>query len=177
MVALRRVYFDTTIFVDMVKADLGKGIDPAREPDVWTAKRLMEAHRDKELQVLTSTLTIAECTHGGDGDISQRAQFLLDKLLTSGDYVHLIETTPFIATDARNLRWKHSINLRGADGIHAASAISRQCEEFVTSNGRFGRLHVHQSAFAQLGLRIIRAQDSLLLPAKYRQLGLGDAIH
>jgi hypothetical protein len=177
MAALKRVYFDSTIFVDMVKTDLGKAIDADREADVWMAKRLMEAHRDKEIQVLTSTLTIAECTHGGDGDISEQAQSLMSKLLTSGDYVHLVEMTPFIATDARDLRWKHNINLKGADGVHAASALSRQCAEAVTTNGRFGRLHVHQDAFAALGLRIIHARDSQLLPNKYRQLGLGDAIH
>ena len=91
MAAIKRIYFDTTMFVDVVKTGLGKGIDPDREEDVWTAKRLMEAHRDKELQVLTSALTIAECTHGGDGDVSERAQFLISKILTSGDYVHLIE--------------------------------------------------------------------------------------
>lgn len=168
---MRRVYFDTTMFVDMVKTDLGKAIDADREADVWTAKRLMEAHRDKEIQVLTSIITIAECTHGGDGDISERAQFLIGKLLTSGDYVHLIETTPFIAIEARDLRWKHNINLKGPDGMHAASALSRNCEEFITTNGRFGRLHAHDSAFNQLGLKIIHARDTKMLPSKYRQLG------
>lgn len=176
MAQLRRIYFDATIFVDVVKVDLGKPIAADREKDVWTAKRLMEAHRDKEVKVLTSALTIAECTHGGDGDISERAQFLLSKLLTSGDYVHLIQMTPFIATDARDLRWKHQINLKGADGIHAASALSRQCEEFVTSNGRFNRLYAHRDAFEKLGLRIIKAQDTAVLPAKYRQLGLGNGL-
>lgn len=177
MAALRGVYFDATMFVDMVKTDLGKAVDPDREADVWTAKRLMEAHRDKEIQVLTSILTIAECTHGGDGDVSERAQFLMNKLLTSGDYVHLVETTPFIATQARDLRWKHNINMKGADGVHAASAISRGCEEFITTNGRFNRLHAHQAAFAQLGLKIIHARDTQLLPTKYRQLGLGNGVH
>lgn len=136
----------------------------------------MEAHRDKEVKVLTSALTIAECTHGGDGDISERAQFLLSKLLTSGDYVHLIQMTPFIGTDARDLRWRHGINLKGADGVHAASALSRKCEEFVTTNGRFNRLYVHRDAFERLGMRIINARDTALLPAKYRQLGLGNGI-
>lgn len=177
MADLRRTYFDTTMFVDVVKTDLGKGADPDRELDVWTAKRLMEAHRDKELQVLTSAITIAECTHAGEGDISDRAQFLLSKLLTSGDYVHLIETTPFIGIDARNLRWQHGINLKGADGVHAASALSRRCEEFVTNDGRFNRLYGHREAFKKLGLRIIRARETLILPTKYRQLGFGNGVH
>jgi len=174
---LRRVYFDNTIFVDVVKFDLGKLLDSdERTRDVWMAKRLMEAHRDKEVQVLTSALTIAECTHGGDGDVSERAQFLISKLLTSGDYVHLVQMTPFIATAARDLRWQHGINLRGADGIHAASALSERCDELITTNGRFGRLHVHQEAFQQLGMRITQARDTQCLPDKYRQLGLGGGL-
>ena len=173
MAQLSKVYFDNTMFVDIVRTDLGKSLDSDRVADVWVAKRLMEAHRDKEVKVMTSVLTIGECTHGGDGDVSDRAQFLISKLLMSGDYVHIIQTTPFIATDARDLRWVHGINLKGVDGIHAASALSQNCNEFVTTDGRFDRLYVHKEAFERLGMRIVHARDSQCLPAKYRQLGLG----
>lgn len=173
MAELKRVYFDNTVFVDVVKTDLGKEMADARAADVWMAKRLMEAHRDKEVQVLTSALTIAECTHGGDGDVSERAQFLISKMLMSGDYVHLIQMTPFVATAARDLRWKSGINLKGADGIHAASAISAECCEFLTGDGRFNRLHVHRETFQDLGLRITSPSNAQSLPAKYRQMGLG----
>ena len=176
MAQLRRVYFDTTVFVDVVKFDLGKPLDVDRQNDVWLARRLMEAHRDKEVQVLTSALTIAECSHGGEGDISERAQFLIDKLLTSGDYVHLIQTTPFIAAAGRDLRWKEGINLRGGDSVHAASALSEGCEELLTTDGRFDRLHVHREAFQGLGIEIRKVRDSLCLPDKYRQYGFGEGI-
>lgn len=170
---MKRIYFDNTVFVDVVKTDLGKPVEEGRSADVWMAKRLMEAHRDKEVQVLTSALTIAECTHGGDGDVSERAQFLISKMLTSGDYVHLIQMTPFVAIGARDLRWKHGINLKGADGIHASSALSEGCNEFLTSDGRFDRLHMHRDAFEILGMKIVRASDAQSLPAKYRQIDFG----
>lgn len=173
MAQLKRIYFDNTVFVDVVKTDLGKAMSADRAADVWMAKRLMEAHRDKEVQVLTSALTIAECTHGGDGDVSERAQFLISKMLTSGDYVHLVQMTPFVAIGARDLRWKHGINLKGADGIHASSALSEGCDEFLTGDGRFDRLHVHHKVFENLGMRISRASGALSLPAKYRQIGFG----
>lgn len=173
MAQLKRIYFDNTVFVDVVKTDLGKAVTADRTSDVWMAKRMMEAHRDKEIQVLTSALTIAECTHGGEGDVSERAQFPISKMLTSGDYVHLVQMTPFVAIGARDLRWKHGINLKGADGIHAASAISEGCREFLTSDGRFDRLHIHREAFDALGLRVVRARDAQSLPAKYRQIGFG----
>lgn len=176
MAKLKRVYFDNTVFVDVVKVDLGKPVEDDRQRDVWMAKRLMDAHRDKEVQVMTSMFTIAECTHAGEGDISERARFLISKLLTSGDYVHLIQMTPFMATDARDLRWKHGINLKGADAFHAASAISEGCEELVTSNGRFGRLYKHKDAFDALGVRIIHAAETLCLPTKYRQIEFGGGL-
>lgn len=174
MVKLKRVYFDNTMFVDMVKVELRKPVEDGRNQDVWMARRLMEAHRDKEVQVMTSMFTIAECTHAGEGDISEDARFLIDKLLTSGDYVHLIQMTPFMATDARDLRWKYDINLKGADSFHAASALSEGCQEFVTSDGRFGRLHKHAAKFEALGMRIIHARETRCLPAKYRQITLGE---
>lgn len=174
MAKLKRVYFDNTMFIDVVRVDLGKPIEGGREQDVWMAKRLMEAHRDKEVQVMTSMFTIAECTHAGEGDISSDARFLIDKLLTSGDYVHLIQMSPFIAMDARDLRWKHNINLKGADAFHAASALNEGCEEFVTSNGRFGRLYGHYAAFEALGMRVIHARDTQCLPTKYRQINMGE---
>jgi predicted nucleic acid-binding protein len=173
MAQLKGVYFDNSVFVDVVKTDLGKVVAADRLADVWMAKRLMEAHRDKEIQVLTSALTIAECTHCGDGDVSDRAQFLISKMLTSGDYVHLIQMTPFVAIGARDLRWKHGINLKGADGIHAASALSEGCNEFLTGDGRFDRLHVHHAAFESLGMKVSRASGAVSLPTRYRQIGFG----
>lgn len=172
MAQLKKVYFDNTMFVDVVKVDLAKSVEEDRVRDVWMAKRLMEAHRDKEVQVCTSMLTIAECTHGGDGDVSDRAQFLIEKLLMSGDYVHLIQMTPFVASSARDLRWKHNINLKGADGVHASSALAHGCHELVTTDHRFNRLHNHRAAFEALGLRIVHARETECLPAKYRQIGM-----
>ncbi len=174
MTSLRRVYLDSTAFIDMVKADLGKTLPPERESDVWLTKRLLEAHRDKEIKVLTSTLTIAECTHAGDGDASVPVQTLLNKLLMSGDYVELVQMTPFVATDARDLRWVHGVNLKGADAIHVASAISGKCEEFITANGRFGRLFNHKVALEKLGVMVVQGRDTECLPNKYRQLGMLD---
>lgn len=172
MAQLKKIYFDNTVFVDVVKVDLGKVVEEGRAKDVWTAKRLMDAHRDKEIQVCTSMLTVAECTHGGDGDVSERAQYLISKLLMSGDYVHLIQMTPFVASGARDLRWHHDINLKGADGIHASSALSHGCVELITTNGRFDRLHKHRDAFKSLGVKITRARDTECLPAKYRQIDM-----
>jgi hypothetical protein len=54
----------------------------------------------------------------------------------SGQYVHLIQPTPFIASDARDLRWKHGINVAGVDCIHIASGLDLKCEDFLTTDTR-----------------------------------------
>jgi hypothetical protein len=72
MAEARRVYIDSCCFIDMVKVKLGKVLNSDRELDVWHLKHLLEAHRDKEVELFTSTLTIAECSHGGDGTSMRR---------------------------------------------------------------------------------------------------------
>lgn len=174
MIELKRVYLDSTVIVDMVKVDIGKAVADDRELDVWHARQLLEAHRNKDVKVLTSTLTIAECTHGGEGEIGADVQRILNGILTSGDYLELIQMTPFVAMDARDLRWNHGITLRGADGIHVASAISERCDELLTTDGKMGRLHHHRDKLLSLGLTVCPARETTSLPAKYRQTGFLD---
>ena len=168
------IYIDSCGFIDMVKTKVGKSLTSEREADVWFLKRLLEAARDKEIETYTSTLTIAECTHAGDGDMGESVKSAFSLLLTSGQYVRLVQPTPFIATDARDLRWKHGIALRGADSIHVASALDRKCEELLTSNGRLQRLSAHGPALARLGLEIRSGRDTQCLSDKYRQLKFDD---
>lgn len=92
----------------------------------------------------------------------------------SGQYVRLVEVTPFIAQDARDLRWVRNVALRGADSVHVASALDRKCGEFLSSNGRFSKVDKYSGMLSNLGLTVRQARDTILLPSKYRQLRLGD---
>jgi predicted nucleic acid-binding protein len=174
MADVRRVYIDSCSFIDMVKVAINKEVATDRERDVWHLKRLLEAARDKELEAYTSTLTISECLHIGEPDISDEVKFAFSTLLTSGQYVRLVQPTLFIAEEARDLRWKHGLAVKGADGIHVASAIDRKCEELLTTNGRLQRLGAHADRLARLGVRLIAGRNTLCLPDKYRQLRLID---
>jgi predicted nucleic acid-binding protein len=169
---LRRVYVDSCCFIDMVKFAVGHSELNEREKDVWTLKKLLEAHRDKEIKVFTSTLTIAECTHIGEIKLSERVKSEFTRLLMSGQYLHLVQITPFIATDARDLRWNHGINLRGADGIHVACALAMKCEEFLSCDEKLTRVEAQGDKLLNLGLSPRRAAATLCLPEQYRQLGL-----
>lgn len=169
-----KIYMDACCFIDMVKVKVGKSATQERELDVWHLKRLLEANRDKEVEIYTSTLSIAECTHAGDNDISPPVKSEFDRLLMSGQYVRLVQLTPFIATDARDLRWVHGINLKGADSIHVASALAMKCQEFLSTNGRLQRVGRAETTLARLGLHVRNGRSTLSLPDRYRQLALAD---
>jgi hypothetical protein len=174
MANARKSYIDACCFIDMVKTKIGKILTKDKEKDVWFLKRLLEANRDKEIEIYTSTLTIAECSHGGDGDIGPTVKSEFNRLLMSGQYVRLVQMTPFIAQDARDLRWNHGIALRGADSIHVSSALAMKCEEFLSTNGRLVRVGQHGATLAKLGLQVRNGRDTQCLPEKYKQLVFND---
>jgi hypothetical protein len=172
MADLRRVYIDSCCFIDMVKVEVGQTLATDIERDVWFLKKLLEAHRDKEVRVFTSTLTIAECTHVGDLALSEKVKSEFTRLLISGQYVHLVQMTPFIAIDARDLRWNRGISLRGPDGVHVASALEMKCEEFLSGDGKLQRVEAQGARLISLGLTPRRGSATVCLPDKYRQLEL-----
>lgn len=171
----RGVYIDSCCFIDIVKTYVGKSMTTDKESDVWFLKRLLEAHRDGEINIFTSTLSIAECRHAGDDDIRDEVKSQFNRLLLSGQYVRLVQMTPFIAQDARDLRWVHNITgIKGPDSIHVASAIAMKCEEFLSSDGKLEKVGAQSGPLSRLGLYVKRASDTACLPAKYRQMELGD---
>lgn len=57
-----KVYIETSCFIEMAKHALGSGY-PDRTSDIWHIKSLLEAGRNGKVEILTATLTIAECQH------------------------------------------------------------------------------------------------------------------
>lgn len=175
MAGIPAVYMDACCFIDAVKFDVNAKLESGRETDVWYAKKLLQAHRDKELLVYTSSLTIAEAVHVGASPVPSEVQRALDALLCSGQYVHLVQPTPFICMDARNLRWSDEINLRGADSVHLASALEMKCSEFLTVDVRFQRLQKYSDALAAKGIAVRLPSETRILPSRYLQGDLLDA--
>lgn len=176
MAELSRVYIDTCCLIDLVRIDLGHTLSTDKQNDAWHVKKLLEANRDGEVQIFTSTLTIAECRHAGENvKVTEAVKSQFSRLLMSGQYLRLVQMTPFIAQDARDLTWKHGLSLKGADSIHVASALDRKCTELLSADGRIKRLGDVGGSLAKLGLVAREARDTKALPEKYRQLELGSA--
>ncbi|MGO9129751.1 MAG: hypothetical protein ACLQIS_08490 [Bryobacteraceae bacterium] len=94
------VYLDACCFIEAASFERGKH-KPGRESDVLFTKALLEAHFDREVELFTSSLSVAECQCIKD-DKSQR---ILDDqvkenfriVLTSGQFVSLVQDTILVA--------------------------------------------------------------------------------
>jgi predicted nucleic acid-binding protein len=136
-------------------------------------KRLCDASRDGTIRIVTSVLTVSECLHIGDADpVDQPTRDLIVDFLTSGRVVDLAEADIFIAEKARSLWWDHNIRLKGADGIHVATALEMGCTEFITTDARVrDQTNKFSNAIVALrgiGLNVIRGSQTAALPVEYR---------
>jgi hypothetical protein len=155
---------DSCCFIELALHAIGESETP-RDNDVWYLKQLLNAALAEEIEVLTSTLSIAECQHA-HGTVSEEVKALFKRFLTSGHYVFLVQDTVLVAEKARNLRWVHGLCFAGADSIHLASAMELRCNEFLTFDGQ---PHAHAKAFDELALPIRFPHDTVCLPGPYRQ--------
>ena len=90
---------DSCCFIELALQSAGKH-EASRENDLWFLKELLNAAFDEEIEVLTSTLPIAECAHA-KGDISDDVKTLFKKFLTSGRYVFLVQDSVLVAENAK----------------------------------------------------------------------------
>jgi predicted nucleic acid-binding protein len=162
-----KIYLDAAPIIDLIKFKVGVGIEPERERDAWHLQQLLKASRADEVDIFTSTLTVAECTHVADPRKLEQAKPLFLQLLTSGrGGVKLVQPILAIVEEARNLRWSHGISLSGMDSIHAATALKFRCQEFLHRDGKIGGAGL---AFQGLGMSVCAPSDTQLLPNEYRQ--------
>lgn len=165
-----KIYLDAAPIIDLVKFKVGVGISPEREHDAWHLQQLLKAARADEIDIFTSTLSVAECTHVEDRAKMELAKPFFLQLLTSGrGGIKLVQPILAIVEEARNLKWSHGIHLKGMDSIHVATALKFRCDEFLHRDGKIGGA---SAAFSALGMRVCVPSDTSLLPPQYRQAQL-----
>jgi hypothetical protein len=169
------IYIEACPLIDMaqVMADGEKKDDISN--GVWFCQQALRAARDKKMKVLTSFLSIAECTSINDMAVTPPAaapsppekirQFYEMLLLSGKSGMELVPITQNIAVEARNLRWVSNINLRGADTIHVASAMRMKCDELWT---RDGRIWSNRVKLKELGIVVVKPFETNVLPDSYR---------
>jgi predicted nucleic acid-binding protein len=164
-----RLYIDSCYFIEAIKYRDGSNIAPDRANDIWYVQNCLESSRVGEIEVITSMLSIAEVRRGDDTTPPDRVKKLIRSVLTSNKIITLAELTQGIAEKARDLHWDNGINLSGADAIHVATAIVTGCKELFTLDARKKSPHTYAAEIAALGVKVIRAADTLLLPPEYKQ--------
>jgi len=166
-----RIYIDACPIIDLVKHRLQMQSADDRQRDAWFTDRLIQAAKLQKIELFTSTLTIAECTHVQDQKKDKAAQpFFLGVLASGKSGFALVQPSVTIAEQARNLRWIHGLALKGADAIHVASALAMKCDEFITTDGK--GLLKRAEALAKLNLSVCRPSGSKLLPPEFLQENL-----
>jgi hypothetical protein len=159
-----KVYLESSCFIEIAKHTVGTD-DQSREQDVWILKRLLMACKNQHIEIYTSMLSVAEC-QSAKPILDDRVKGIFKALLTSGQYVMLVQDTILIAERARNLRWVHDINCAGPDALHIGSAMEMECEELLSFDR--GILKIAPE-LEKLGLNVRIPRDTLVLPARYRQ--------
>jgi hypothetical protein len=61
-----KLYMDSCCFIDAVKVTVGDAISADRANDLWYIQHCLKAARAGEIDVITSTLTIAESRRADD---------------------------------------------------------------------------------------------------------------
>lgn len=175
-----KVYFDACCFIDLASHDLSIGVNLGRASHVYYCRKFLEAARNKEAGVFTSTLTVAECTHvKDDSNPSNHKTVLTDDvkrlfegmLLSAKSGVMPVQPTPRIVKAARDLQWKHGAAFKPMDSLHIATAIEMGCGYFLTTDRRLGPENI--KIVNSLGLTVCTADKiSTCLPSRYAQLPL-----
>ena len=162
-----RIYCDANPIIELAKYAKGTH-DPKREHDLWIMRQTLKAAQNSEIELFTSSISVAECVAAGD-DWGNDVQEFFIGALTSGRMFKLVQDSIFVAERARNLRWKDNIRLRGMDAIHIASALEATCSEFFTWDHDMGKAAHAAKALAlqKLGLRITPPSGTTTLPSFY----------
>ncbi len=156
---------DSCCFIEAAGFTIGKH-KPERERDVLFTRALLESAYDGQLELYTSSLSIAECqcVSGPDGQriLSDDLKEYFKILLTSGQFVVLVQDTILVGEQARDLMWVHGGLFKGADAIHIASAISQSCEEFLTYDGPI--IKQSEILYETFGLKVCKPHESAIVP-------------
>ena len=146
------------------------GLDSEREKSAWYVRQMIRAAQEEDINLYTSGLSIAECTHVKDQNKLEQARPFFIGLLTSGKGgIVLVQPTLNILERARDLRWIHGVSLRGADAIHVATALHFKCDELITLDTKIAK---NGRILETLGIRVCHGSHTQSLPSRYRQTQL-----
>jgi predicted nucleic acid-binding protein len=120
-----RIYVDANIFIYFVEGD---GAERETVIDLF-----VEA-AERNVQLVTSEITIAECLRGALKNSDETAASTYRDLLSNDDIVEMITADPVLFEYAALAGCMFSLKL--IDSIHIASAMIAGCDAFLTNDKR-----------------------------------------
>lgn len=163
-----RIYSDANIVIELGK--LARNMHRKdRAYDLWVFQQMLKASQAGDIDLFTSTISIAECVHV-EGIYDAPVQEFFTGILTSGRMFKLVQDSIFVAERARDLLWKHNLKLKGKDAIHVASALDAGCTEILSWDTDMSEPSqaTKINMLSDLGIRVVTPSNSLLLPSNYR---------
>lgn len=169
-----KLYFDTNCFIDLIKNKLdirlSEDDQAGRLEQVLYCRSILIASKKGDIEVYTSTITLAECVSAGEGQpATDKARKLITTMLTSGlSGIRLTQCSYYVAYMARDLLWNSKINIKPMDRLHLASAIEANCDEYITVDNK-DFTEKNKEKIEALGIRSINPSQTAFLPEEYRQ--------
>lgn len=102
------------------------------------ADAIFDALDLKNIRIVTSPITLAECLILPVRQGNQSQQQLFTDILTSQNIAEFVSTTPAIARQAAELRVRY--NLKLPDALQVATAIAANSDAFLTNDTQLKRV-------------------------------------
>lgn len=167
-----RVYLDACCFIDLVQQQSGYKLEEGRDEHIWYCRKFLDAARAKDIEIYGSTILITECTkvrdeNGQNKVLTDEVKNLFRAILLAGNPIIPVQPTPKILDRARDLSWIDGLNLGTVDAVHIATAITHNCNAFITTDKPVTKL---KDQIAKLSIGVGTADSfKSWLPDKYKQ--------
>lgn len=129
-----RVYWDSSVWIALIKGEVVKGIDRTIVP-----RMILEDAQEGKVTIFISRLTIVEVHKKRNyASLTKEEDDRVQADFFKHEYIKKIDVDSWVAEHARELAWSYS--LRPNDAIHVASAIKVNAEILHHWDGDFGRV-------------------------------------
>lgn len=130
----QKVYWDSSVWIALIKGEIVKGVDRCVVP-----KMILEDAKDGKVTIFISRLTIVEVHKKRKYPSLTREED--DKVQVdffAHEYIKKIDVDNWVAQRANELAWQYNISPN--DAIHVASAIKVKAEMLHHWDGDFGKV-------------------------------------
>ncbi len=130
----QKVYWDSSVWIALIKGETVKGIDRTVVP-----RMILEDAENGKVTIFISRLTIVEVHKKRHyANLTRQEDDRVQADFFKHEYIKKIDVDSWVAERARQLAWEYNLNPN--DAIHVASAIKVNAEILHHWDGDFGKV-------------------------------------